>query len=1570
MAELAQEWISILPDASKLAAGINAAVTKAKVKPLVIPVKFETKQLNEAIQKLKPKAIKLPVAIDRTSLNKSITDVSKTKLKPLKLEIQVDKTAVNRGIAEAEKTKPKAIKVPVELQTPVTPLTSALKGTAQTAGQQYGQSMLTGVNQAIASSPVAQAAGTTAGKKAAAGVAAGVASGASQTQSSFAKMFNISSHVSRMQSSLQNATSSWNTMSQAADKTHGRMVGAIQQMIRYSLIFTAGGAIFGGMKYLVTTGMEFDDTLHLLGATTKANNDQMTAMSDTARALGRDMSLPATSANDAAAAMLAMTQAGFNVDQAMSAARGSLQLATATNIEASDSGKIVATTLNSFHRPAEDATKAVDLLTNVFLKSGAPINDIALAFQQAATVGGIFGLSMEDTAATMALLAKNGIRGSDAGTLLKTMLAGLTDQGKPAQEAIHELGLTVNDANGNFVGMQSIMEQLNAARGRMTQADYAGASATLFGTDAIRIAGVAATGTADAWKEMRDAVVEQGTAQRVAESRMQGLPGAVEKVKNSFEGLSLAIYDMVKGPLTTIATGVAEGLSGFTEWITGSSTSLKVFGGVLEYVAITVGLCAVAFGAWKIATLAQTAAMWLLDAALNANPISLIIIAIAAVIAALVLLYQHNEGFRNFVNALWEGIKVAFDKIMVAVHWLVEQWNAAWPTIKTVLETVWNVIKTIFTAIGETCTWLWQNIIVPAFEGISNAISVAWDIIKLPFQLFEAAMRVLGPIAMALWDVYIQPAWEFIKNAISAAWDFMSPIFDTIGAAFSKLGDVAKAGFNAFGDVAKTVGSAVKDVWDGLWNILKIPLHGLGNFLVGIPDTVLGVKIDFISDVHDWGKTLQGLRTGGILRGPGTGTSDSILATNSSGVPTARVSNGEGVVPAAPLKTPMGMALFNTLLGMAGGGRLPTGAIIWPPQPVGPVDKTRPGGVPDLTGHLPGPHLPDWSGTFGPPDAGWWDRPINPDDILFPELQPPWMQDWLKKHPPKGWKGKRIEGYRTGGFMQVPYASTFMKSVRGFAGGGVVTDEEKSRLGGGTVNQSILEAIRETNPRAVLTSGYTDHAMDGGYHPKKKAIDIDPSDANLRAAWAMRDDLVMIIHDDPKYVWYNVGGQRAEGAAARAIYGEATMRDHGNHIHLAAEHAVGPVSGGVRGAAGPDISELTSSSSPDEVAAAIIAEAQKRGFSKEETIAILSTALQESGLDPKAVGGGGAWKGIFQQDKSYPQRESPAGQVGGFFERLGGPGGDIWEKIFTLQQGKSSTSPGARTGYMGEIQSQKGRAEGLYASAATSSYTNAGGHYEVDEKKVREAEEKVTDTQNRLDVANQRLKEYTDKRAAGEKVKDSTIQAAQDQVDKLTREVQDAKDDLETAKQGKFVKDKGDKAESGAKSTGKKQGADLDTKSLGKMFVEGMFETIGLDGSVLDNPFEWPSVKSGMALFNYGMGLAKFAGTDWVDENGNPKQGPDNPWTGQAQGGAGGTGAPGGGDMGIGALTGIGDVLGVQFPEEQKHQGTGNEPGPGVDNSMNVNIENAGMTQEQVAASVTEPQRQQARRYTPPNDGG
>ncbi len=134
---------------------------------------------------------------------------------------------------------------------------------------------------------------------------------------------------------------------------------------------------------------------------------------------------------------------------------------------------------------------------------------------------------------------------------------------------------------------------------------------------------------------------------------------------------------------------------------------------------------------------------------------------------------------------------------------------------------------------------------------------------------------------------------------------------------------------------------------------------------------------------------------------------------------------------------------------------------------------------------------------------------------------------------------------------------------------------------------------------------------------------------------------------------------------------------------------------------------LTKTSSYDDVAEAIVAETIRRGYTRDQAVPVLATAIQESGLRPDAVSPNGKWVGIFQQDTSYPRRGDPNFNIEGFLDRLGvklsGPGAssDMWRNIFWLQQRPGEVSAdqayaNGRKAYLTEIQTRTAEAARLY----------------------------------------------------------------------------------------------------------------------------------------------------------------------------------------------------------------------------------------------------------------------------------
>lgn len=655
----------------------------------------------------------------------------------------------------------------------------------------------------------------------------------------------------------------------------------------------AGGLGFAGvgmaLKGVVQAGMEFETNLNTMQAVSGATASQMRNVKQAARELGTDSSFVSTSAADAALAMTELAKAGMNADQSMAAARGTLQLAEAAQISGAEAATIQANALNAFGLEASQAGYVSDVLANAANKSSAEMKDIADGMQQTAAVARSYGVSIDDTAAALAVLANNGIKGSDAGTLMKRTLQQLANPSKQVQGALKELGVEAFDAQGNFKGMAYVMGALQDASKSMSREAYVTATNLAFGSDAARFAGIAAKEGAEGFIKMQKGINQAGAAAKLAKSRAKGLPGAWSQVKNAVEDFGLVVYDAVDKPLTyaaKAATWVVEkvtvGLASLrnpVDTFNKSSAGMKAALIGLSAVAIPIftklTLKATWWGLKTFAAGAKAAAGWVAAKG-------------AAIKSAAVQIIQFGRVLKM---AAWSTLQIIKRMTVWAVQSLIQGARVAAGWVLAMGPVGW-VIATIV-AVGAAIAVLWNK-----SDAFRNFFINMWDHIK------TAAGSAADWITQK-WGM-LGDWWDGFTARISEGWraagDFFKKIYNaSFGKVFDKMGssiDGLKGLFNNFG-------SAARAAFSGLADLIKVPLHALGGFMTTLPGKIMGVSIPFISGLHNWGAQLQGLRAGGAVRqrdgklhGPGTGTSDSIVGVDESGMPLVMVSNGESVVNA------------------------------------------------------------------------------------------------------------------------------------------------------------------------------------------------------------------------------------------------------------------------------------------------------------------------------------------------------------------------------------------------------------------------------------------------------------------------------------------------------------------------------------------------------------------------------------------------------------------------------------------------------------------------------------------------
>ena len=359
----------------------------------------------------------------------------------------------------------------------------------------------------------------------------------------------------------------------------GATAGAEKASEGIGLAIAAGAALAGvGLKSVIDIGIQYEGVLNEIQAVSGATGAQMSQVGTVAKELGSDLSLSGVSAADAAGAILELTKGGLSLADAMTAAKGTLQLAGAAQIDGARAAEIQSNALNQFALSAGDAGRVADVLANTANAASGSIEDIALAMKYVGPVAHGMQISIEDTATAIGLLANSGIQADNAGTSLRGMLASLAAPSKQASQAIDELGIKAFDSQGKFVGFRSVIDQLAQAQARMTDEQFASAAATAFGREPLAAITALAEQGAPAFDKMGAAVRRQGGAADVAAAKMKGLGGALESFKSNVETAQISIFELIKGPLEGLVRGATSVVDVLNDVLSGKIDLTKIQG--------------------------------------------------------------------------------------------------------------------------------------------------------------------------------------------------------------------------------------------------------------------------------------------------------------------------------------------------------------------------------------------------------------------------------------------------------------------------------------------------------------------------------------------------------------------------------------------------------------------------------------------------------------------------------------------------------------------------------------------------------------------------------------------------------------------------------------------------------------------------------------------------------------------------------------------------------------------------------------------------------------------------------
>lgn len=663
----------------------------------------------------------------------------------------------------------------------------------------------------------------------------------------------------------------------------------------------AAGAVAAGVGVLLNTGKVFSDLNTNLAVQTGASGAELDRLTDAAKRVGTQVPASFEEIGGAVSAVRAsfdgvgdMTEAEF--DQAtIHATNFAKAFEVDVNRAAQVAGQMLKTGLVS------DADQAFDLLTAASQKVPPALReDVLDATDEYGQFFAALGIDGESAMNALVAASDKGVFGIDkTGDAIKEFTIRATDMSKGTGEAYAALGMdqeamTAALLKGGDEGAAAFQQIIAGLQSMDDPVAQSTAALALFGTPLEDLGVTEIPQFIDALAGGASALGDvEGAAGRMGESLNSGPAAAFEKLKNTVlvtlapaaEWLMVTLNDAI-----TTATGYVQGFlttwSGLVPlfqtvgaWIQQNATWLGLLGAVVGTAAAGLGLLfgaikavAAAKQAWTAVTTAVRGAQIALNAALAANPIGLIVIALAALVAGLIYAYTQFEWFRTVVDGAWNGIKTAalaawegvirptFEAFAgfitgTLVPALLGFWQGvvvpAWTGISAIVSAVWvGVIQPALAAFGSFLTgvvgpallWFWQSVVVPAWSAISTAISAAWTGIIQPILAAYGSILtgVVGPALLWFWQSVVVPAWTAISGAVAAAWNnVIRPALDAFGGWVVNTLAPAIAGFwqNVVEPAWAGISAAVSTAWAIISTVFGFLMDGLrvvGDALSGL----------------------------------------------------------------------------------------------------------------------------------------------------------------------------------------------------------------------------------------------------------------------------------------------------------------------------------------------------------------------------------------------------------------------------------------------------------------------------------------------------------------------------------------------------------------------------------------------------------------------------------------------------------------------------------------------------------------------------------------------------------------
>lgn len=326
-------------------------------------------------------------------------------------------------------------------------------------------------------------------------------------------------------------------------------------------------------EYVVEIGSAFEAGMSEVEAISGATGSELEALENKAKSLGSSTKFSAT---EVAGAMTNMSLAGWSVNQTLSGIDGVLQLAAASGMDLADASQVVTDNISSFNLEASQSTHIADMMAYAQANSSTTAAELGEAYKNCGANMNAAGQDIETTTSMLESLANNGLRGSEAGTALAAVMRDMTSKMKDGKIAVGDTSVAVMDSSGNFRDMTDILKDVENATDGMGDAQKQAALMSTFTSDSIKGLNMLLNTGADQVAGYEDSLRNcSGAASDMAATMQDNLQGKLTELSSATEGLGIAVYDYISGPLQGGVELLTDAVSGLTDAITPQKDAMQ-----------------------------------------------------------------------------------------------------------------------------------------------------------------------------------------------------------------------------------------------------------------------------------------------------------------------------------------------------------------------------------------------------------------------------------------------------------------------------------------------------------------------------------------------------------------------------------------------------------------------------------------------------------------------------------------------------------------------------------------------------------------------------------------------------------------------------------------------------------------------------------------------------------------------------------------------------------------------------------------------------------------------------------